>query len=160
MGTTMYLLLTDVLPFPLLQDRDITDATRFLGPLRSATTYNIHVDAALDAILARCLAKKPSERYSNAMELLTDLSRWRPGQSVGHQPRTITTDTSKDALGSHSLADKAAATTSVREAQRLSREPGKLMVAADILEEALNKDPDLRDRYESQLVLWRRGVVM
>jgi hypothetical protein len=29
-----------------------------------------------------------------------------------------------------------------------------------LMEEALTKSPDLRDRYESSLQLWRKGIVM
>jgi hypothetical protein len=46
------------------------------------------------------------------------------------------------------------------QAVTMARRPGSLMSAADLLEEAINKDPDLRDRYENQLKLWRRGVCM
>ena len=31
--------------------------------------------------------------------------------------------------------------------------------AADLMEEALNKWPDLRSKFEYQLKLWRRGIV-
>jgi hypothetical protein len=34
------------------------------------------------------------------------------------------------------------------------------MEAADLLEEALNKCPRLRDEYEYQLKLWRRGIAL
>jgi hypothetical protein len=48
----------------------------------------------------------------------------------------------------------------VRDALATSRRPGSLMSAADLLEEAINKAPELREQYESQLRLWRRGVSM
>ena len=48
----------------------------------------------------------------------------------------------------------------IEEALALSRRPNSLMSAADLLEEAINRAPDLRDKYEAQLKLWRRGVSM
>jgi len=76
-GTVLYLVLTDTLPFPGLDERDIEDAGRFLRPLRPASVYNSSVNSALDAILGRCLAVDPDDRYPTANALLSDLARWR-----------------------------------------------------------------------------------
>lgn len=161
LGTTLYLLLTDTLPHPHLSTRDVSSAERFLRPLRPAALYNITVDAALDGIISRCLARDPGERYPNAQSLLADLQSWSPSDPAhdsNHQ--SDTTKSAKHALGTPSPVDKVAAAAAVREALNKAREPGQLMSAADILEEALNKDPDLRERYEPQVKLWRRGVCM
>ena len=56
LGTIFYMLLTDLLPYPGLDGRDVDDASRFIRPLRPASNYNINVDPLLDAILTRCLA--------------------------------------------------------------------------------------------------------
>jgi serine/threonine-protein kinase len=45
-------------------------------------------------------------------------------------------------------------------AVKLARDAGKLLEAADLMEEAFNKWPDLRTRYEYQLTIWRRGISM
>jgi hypothetical protein len=42
---------------------------------------------------------------------------------------------------------------------RMASDPTHLMQAADLLEEAISKDPTLRDRHEPQLRLWRKGVM-
>lgn len=161
-GTTFYLLLTDTLPYPDLDERDIADACRFVRPLRPASVYNINVDSALDAVLSRCLAAKPEDRYQNASELLNELSRWRPG-------RTSTTSSStpsqggtqaKSIFGQRSSSDIDTARRMINDALAASKRPGSLMLAADLLEEAINKAPELRDQYERQLKLWRRGVCM
>jgi len=161
LGTTLYLLLTDMLPHPSLNDRDISDWSRFLRPLRPASVYNIQVDPALDAVLARCLAREPSDRYPAAGALLQDLTRWQPRRggkkATGEQ---ATTETLKDALGGQEPSQELSVAASVEEAIRFSKDPGKLTIAADLLEEAINKDPSLRDRYEARLKLWRRGVFM
>jgi hypothetical protein len=40
------------------------------------------------------------------------------------------------------------------------KKEGKLADAADLMEEAFNKSPDLRDRYSHQVRLWRCGISM
>lgn len=161
LGTTLYLLLTDTLPHPTLNDRDIWDSSRFLRPLRPASFYNIQVDAELDEIIACCLAKDPKCRYSNANELLQNLTKWRPSKAA----KKSKTDKDREKpvkRGSveQPASDKATINATIKEAIRLSKQPGKLPIAADILEEIINKDHALREKYESQLKLWRRGVCM
>jgi len=161
LGTTLYLLLTDRLPFPGLDERSTSNATRFMQPFRLASLYNIQVDPNLDSIVSRCLAIEPDDRYSDAVELLKDLGSWKPVQL--HRtpaPNSIRENSSKAVFGEYSPVDKAATAEIVRKALKLSMEPGKLPLAADILEEAINKDPDLRQQYGSQLKLWRRGISM
>ncbi|MFD3522625.1 serine/threonine-protein kinase [Streptomyces sp. NPDC058653] len=46
------------------------------------------------------------------------------------------------------------------EALALARSPGELDRAADLMEEAVNLSPYLRDLHLSKLTLWRRGVMM
>ena len=161
LGTTLYFLLTDKLPFPSLNERSISDASRFVQKLRLASIYNIQVDPTLDSIVSKCLAKKRKDRYADSKELLQDIGAWKPVQ----QQRTpiaagIRDNISKTAFGVHSPIDKVAVTATIKKAIEFSQEPGKLPLAADILEEAINKDPELRQQYGSQLKLWRRGVSM
>lgn len=161
-GTTLYLLLTDTLPYPELNERDIRDSSRFIRPLRPASVYNITVDSVLDAILSRCLARNPQDRYPDARALLQDLSRWQPGRSDMELSSTSRSEVNhaKVALGQRSPADMPAASRLVAQAVTLSRQPGSLMSAADLLEEAISRVPELREQYESQLKLWRRGICM
>ena len=44
----------------------------------------VSVSAALRAILARCLATDPADRYRRAAELAEDLDRWRTDQPLGY----------------------------------------------------------------------------
>jgi serine/threonine-protein kinase len=162
LGTTLYLLLTDKLPYPELGERDMAEAGRFVPPLRAASVYNMAVDPALDAILRRCLAKDPKERYPDASVLLTDLSRWQLGGSdlhlsaaQGSQARNA-----KVTLGSESPMDVHTASEMVQRAIAMAKHPASLLTAADLLEEAMSRAPELRDRYERQLRLWRRGICM
>ena len=161
-GTTLYLLLTDTLPFPELDDRDIDDSTRFVRPLRPASVYNVCVDPALDSILSRCLTRDPSERYRDAASMLHDLNRWQPQRERSENSAVSSAHAKevKSALGHRSPADIAAAKRLLNEALKLSARPGSLMSAADLLEEAINKAPELREQHEARLRLWRRGVCM
>jgi len=161
-GTTFYLLLTDTLPYPDLDDRDVTDARRFVRPLRPASVYNINVDQGLDAILSRCLATDPADRYQDASELLDDLRRWKPGRSSKLSSRISSSngEAPKSVLGHQTQSDLSTAKQMIEEALAASTKPGNLMSAADLLEEAINKAPELREQYEGQLKLWRRGVCM
>jgi serine/threonine protein kinase len=160
-GTTFYLLLTDTLPYPGLNDRDIADANRFIKPLRPPSIYNMAVDPALEAILSRCLTPKPADRYQNASSLLDDLVRWHPtGASAVSPVHSGDGKEHKSTFGSRSGSDIKNARQMIQEAIAASKKPDGLGSAADLLEEAINKSPELREQYESQLKLWRRGVCM
>ena len=93
---------------------------------------------------------------------VTTLDQWQP-RPVGEaaQPKHLgASSLSKTALGLHSPANEAQARRMVQQALLLSRQAGTLGEAADMMEEALNKWPVLREQYEYQLKLWRRGIVM
>lgn len=47
----------------------------------------------------------------------------------------------------------------MREAFQVAKDPLSLMTAADLLEEVMRKDPELRDCYGTQLELWRKGIM-
>jgi len=159
-GTTLYLLLTDEMPFPMLSRRDIEDANRFLRPIRPPSIYNVNVDAGLESIIFRCLASSPSDRYADATELLRDLEKWEPGYKPLGTSVSQSKRGSKTAIGEHSPRDlKEEAKNALQEAVQVAQDPTELMRAADLLEEAISKNPALLDRYESQLKLWRKGIM-
>jgi serine/threonine-protein kinase len=163
LGSTLYLLLTDRLPFSELGDMDFFSGKSFTRPMIPASRLNVQIDPALDQILFKALALKPEERYPSAKDFLYDLSIWNPpapGTAASQPKMRISSDMSKSALGSHSPADQVVGDRLAKQARKLAREAGKLMEAADLMEEAFNKYPDLRKRYESQLKLWRRGICM
>lgn len=159
-GTTLYLLLTDEMPFPMLDDRDIDDANRFLRPIRPPRIYNVNIDSGLESIIFRCLAATPADRYANATELLYDMEKWKPGYTPTGTSVSQSRRGAKSAIAERSPHDlKREANTSLREAIQIAQDPARLMSAADLLEEAISKDPELRDRYEWQLQLWRKGIM-
>jgi serine/threonine-protein kinase len=161
LGSSMYLLLTDRLPFTEIGDTDASDPKRFERALIPASRLNLQVDSALDSIVRKALALDPDRRYPTARELLDDLVRWSPPRA-GKQSATAglgLSDVSKSALGVQPAHDLGSARQSTADALRLASE-GRLADAADLMEEAFNRWPELRDRYEYQVKLWRRGVVM
>lgn len=161
LGTTLYLLLTDRLPFPSLDERSLSDASRFIQKLRPANLYNIQVDTVLDSIIARCLEREQTNRYANAQELLQDLNDWRPAGTTGPSPqKTSRRKSSKSVFAERSPIDKNVIKEKIQQAIELSKLPGKLPLAADLLEEIISKDHSLRERYESRLKLWRKGMSM
>jgi serine/threonine protein kinase len=160
-GVTLYLLLTDQMPFPELEDRGIKDAKRFLKPMRPARVFNISVDARLEAILERALAPRCSDRYADAGEMLADLQRWRPTDVEARLP-SDSQGVPRDKQGVRALAgmDTRTAQQLAAAAMDLAKRPGSLMLAADMLEEAMTRDPVLRDQMGGLLLLWRKGICM
>ena len=167
-GASLYLLLTDMLPHPELDDRGIADARRFLQPLRPPSFYNITVDAVLDAVVLGCLAAEPQDRYGSIGDLAADLAKWTPGNLEAARAPSMSSDAlSGSAWKNRPAAASQAATSNdstpedmVREALRLARTVGRLARATEILEAALVRKPELRVRYGDRLRNWRRGVAM
>lgn len=161
MGSTLYLLLTDRLPFSNLDEVDF-DGRTFERPIIPASRLNIRVDQVLDQVLFKALALKPEERYPNAAAMLEALDRWspRPAGGYGLTKSDVSSEMSKSVLGIHSPADEQQARGMADRATRLAREAGRLNEAADLMEEAFNRWPELRGEYEYQLKLWRRGIAM
>jgi len=65
---------------------------------------------------------------------------------------------SKSVLSQSDLPDIIDIEKRVKKAIELAREPANLSKAADILEEAVSKDAQLRTKYESYIKLWRQGI--
>jgi serine/threonine-protein kinase len=159
LGSTLYLLLTDRLPFCEVNESASIDSTRFERPIIPPSRLNIQVDPYLDQIVLKCIAVNPQDRYQNAMDVLRELDQWKPQPILtSKQGSTATSEASKTALGIASPIDREKATEMVEQAKELARERGKLMEAADLMEEALNKWPDLRQKYEYLIKIWRRGI--
>jgi len=162
LGCSLYLLLTDRLPFPQAADASFGDSRPFQEPPIPPSRLNILVDPVLERITLRALAVDPRNRYANARELLQELERWQPDAGSDKDKRRLesSADDSKTALGSVAAVSERTARDMARKALALARGSGRLAEAADLMEEAFNKWPELRDEYEYQLKLWRRGIAM
>lgn len=160
LGCTLYLLLTDRLPYADVDEDEFQRGAFVSTPLTPPSTIHLLVDKALDTIILKALHPKPRQRYADAEQMLADLDRWKPGVKRAPAKDSYTSDISKTALGPISTVDAGEAHRLADKAVKLARIHGRLSEAADLMEEALTKSPDLRERYESSLQLWRKGIVM
>ncbi len=162
LGVTLYLMLTDQLPFEVDPDLGWSNTKAFEKEPVSASCLNFDVDRALEDILTTCLRVDPANRYPNANELLHALEAWKkPVQSRAPvRQKTVASEPSKNILGTHSPTDDDEGAQLAQSAIQKAKEEGRLIEAADIMEEAFNKSPSLRDKYAYQVRLWRCGISM
>jgi len=159
LGTTLYLLLTDQLPYEIPTDLAWGSNKPFEKPLRPASELNAEANEGLDGIIAKALRFQPSERFQNAMEMLAALEAWKPGLPQ-ISVKSISADFSKAALGAeHSSPNQRSAEDLAKMALEM-KQGGRLADAADLMEEAFNKWPDLRHKFAPQVRLWRCGISM
>ncbi|MBU0641382.1 MAG: serine/threonine-protein kinase [Planctomycetes bacterium] len=82
LGLLLFHLLTDQLPYDVTGDR-----RSIIGHIRTATptkpgTLDEHIDSATEAIVLKCLNKKPAQRYQSVGELHADVERAVAGKPV------------------------------------------------------------------------------
>lgn len=161
LGCTLYLLLTDRLPYADVDDSEL-DIGKFASQkLVRPSTMNAEVDERLDAIVMRALAVKPTQRFATARQMLADLEAWKPvRKSSASVTESNLSEFAKVALGPISETDESGARKLVDEAILMAKTSGRLIEAADLMEEAIKKSPLLREKHEYRVQLWRRGVVM
>jgi serine/threonine protein kinase len=159
-GMTMYLLLTDQLPYADTDEAEFISGRHWKRPIIPPSGLNIDVDPTLDSITMKALAMKPEDRYKDAQEMLVALSYWQKSEPVVEKGSVPYLSSVKTALGDGTPLDRAKADNMVESAFKVACEPGRLMEAADLLEEAMNAAPEFRNQYEYQLLLWRKGISM
>lgn len=149
-GTIAYLLLTGRLPYDARGGSITTySAARYNQPPLAPSRYNSDVDTPLDAIILTALEADPATRTPNAGALADALRQRR---------LSSTTSVSRSEAVAESPTTEAKEL--VEEALRMGQELGRLEQAADLMEEAVNLSPQLRELYLDKLTLWRRGVTM
>jgi eukaryotic-like serine/threonine-protein kinase len=159
-GVTLYLLLTDRIPFEMPPNVTWTTKNLFEKPVIPPSEINPDVNRALDSIALTALEKQPSDRYSTAKEFLAALENWKPAtDEFPERPATVSSSGSKTVLGMASPVNEGLAKDLARKAFQ-ARSAGRLAEAADLMEEAFNKSPELRRKYASQVKLWRCGISM
>ncbi len=159
-GATLYLLLTDRLPVQMPEGVSWDTKNVFDKPITPPREINPDVSKALDALVMSALEKAPAKRPPTAVTLLRELDKASLEDPPSQMPRkTISSEPSKTILGAPSPVDVDAARSLVSRAME-ARQHGRLGEAADLMEEALNKSPDLRQKYASQVRLWRCGISM
>lgn len=158
-GVTLYLLLTDQLPFKVSGEWGFETRSVFNDDIIPASKFNPDVNKALDRIIGRALTNHSNSRIPTATDLLAELDAWKPGKAKSMQNLGGTADASKSVLGIMTNADKESGDNLAKEALSF-RKKGHLEDAADRMEEAFNKWPDLRVKYANQVRLWRCGISM
>lgn len=159
-GTTLYLLLTDRLPFPLPANATWDAPNLFQGSLVPPSEINPDANGALDHIVLKALEKHPEDRYATAKELLDSLEHWKPEVSESTMVDAyLSSEASKAVLGAHSPPNQKSAEALIERAFK-ARQAGRLGEAADLMEEAFNKSQELRTKYAHQVKLWRCGISM
>ncbi|MDQ3332452.1 MAG: bifunctional serine/threonine-protein kinase/formylglycine-generating enzyme family protein, partial [Planctomycetota bacterium] len=78
LGVVLYELLTGRRPFPAQSFEGLKEEVLKRDP-RPLRQLNPKLPAWIDAVLAKCLAKKPSDRYGTAADLALDLRRGQVG---------------------------------------------------------------------------------
>jgi serine/threonine-protein kinase len=159
-GATLYLLLTDLLPFTIPADVNWQSKNLFDKPITPPSQINPDVNRDLDSIVLKTLEKKSTDRYPTAKELLTTLDNWKPGKpDVSSKAKSLSTEASKTVLGVPTPANETKADELTQKAFQ-AKKAGRLAEAADLMEEAFNKSPELRHQYAHQVKLWRCGISM
>ena len=158
-GATLYLLLTDKLPYEFPEGLGWGKANITAEPIRPPSDFNADVNKDLDRIVCKSLQIDPTARYQNAMEMLTELEKWHPGLNDKPRKKSLT-GFSKEALGPPQLSrNQEMGQEMAEQAMSLNKE-GRLGEAADLMEEAFNKWPELREKHSSRVRLWRCGISM
>ncbi|MEU0955761.1 protein kinase [Streptomyces niveus] len=169
-GVIAYLLLTNRFPFHQGgEEFSSFSFGRFNRSLLPPSSYNDEVDADLDRIVLATLELDPQNRPATA-QFLADALRERAESLAGAAagvPNSVRSGASPATGESPGPATRRPVRPPTERARRLAEEalalarsPGELDRAADLMEEAVNLSPYLRDRYLSKLTLWRRGVMM
>lgn len=160
LGTTIYLLLTDCFPFTFDQLVEMKSGEE-TTPLTPPSKYNSGVNHSLDRIVAKALAPNQEKRYSSAREMLADLEKWKPGDKSNEGPVRLPEGYTSTTVISPNITevDPAEARRLAKEALKLGHQPGRLTDAAELMEQAFRKDPQLREEYATQVILWRKGIM-
>ena len=158
-GCTLYLLLTDRLPWRGKAGDTFAPAERKLG-LLPAHDFNPKVDPVLERILAKALAWERTDRYADAGPMLADLDTWRTPVAAVDKSKMLDTPVMKTAMGPLSSPNEQRGEVLAKQAMQIAKSTGKLNEAADLMEEAFKHTPSLREKYDYHVKHWRRWIMV
>jgi eukaryotic-like serine/threonine-protein kinase len=152
-GVTLYLLLTQNLPYEINSIDEIRTGKCYLRELKSANYYNPFVDSEIDEIIKKALSVKPEKRYKNAEEMLNALNLWeRP-----EEENVMSSPSQKNLKEIYERAEKPSKEEIENKVEIALQKAknGELSEAANLMEEAVNQDPEIDAKYNARLRLWR-----
>lgn len=150
-GCCMYLLLTSRFPYHVHHQMPTITVPNFPEPYTPAGKINVDVFPELEDVLFSALQINPANRIPHAMAFLGMLiSCFRDlyDQQQGEEHVQI-----KELPPGESEAAQL-----VEQAEAMACFPGKLKLAADLLESAIRKDMSLKEKYSYKLSLWKKGL--
>lgn len=156
-GVTLYLLLTDELPFHINPRLGWEQNLKAWESVKPPSAVNPLVNSLLDEIVMTCLNFNPRHRYQTAGSLLGALDFWAP-PPMAPTPLSRPSSHPKTAIHVPPL-DAGLGQQLLCEAENLAKQ-GLLSEAADRMEEAFNQVPEFREKYAYRVSLWRRGISM
>jgi serine/threonine protein kinase len=151
-GLVFYEMLTGTFPFPLIEYENDQQFRLALARSRGGapatpSSFRKEIPSALEAVCLRALQPGIRERFQSAMEFLAALeliaSQRKTAESRDAYPKTSTP-----------AQDKA------RKAAEIGKQYAGLAQAIEMLEEAIEEEPGLRDQYGKTLAQWKSGVVL
>ena len=163
LGTTLYLLLTDQLPYDVGSENCGAMSEVFLRSPPQPSRWNALCDRELDRIVLKALHLNPQGRYASATDFLLALESWKPPSprtTVGEVRSTQRNPTSKEVLGSTPQQRANTARQLAMRSIAIAQDPRRLSEAAGLMEEALRESPELGHEYQARLRLWQRGISM
>ena len=163
LGTSLYLLLSDRLPFDVDEKDHVSISETFRKPLAPPSRWNALCDPELDRIVLKALQLNPQDRYSSAADFLSRLDSWTPrilnlAHDESRPPDRGTT--SKSVLGSTPQQREHAARQLALRSIAIAQDSDRLPDAVALMEQALQDSPELSAEYQARLRLWRRGISM
>ncbi len=158
-GTTLYLLLTDKMPYGIDNDSELNISRHWKETLKLPSHYNKDVDPALDRIVAKALEKRAADRYPHAMAMLKDLNAWKPAEVPVYVTKTAAEDAPPLAYGMYRTPADGLSDGLVEKALRLATDVSRLPEAVALMEQALEKNPALRGKYSYRISLWKKGIM-
>jgi hypothetical protein len=87
LGSTLYALLTGRPPFVGSDPVDVAVRVRSQPPT-PPRDLRPEIPPELEAVVLKCLAKDPADRYESAAAVADDLTRWRKGERTAARPRS------------------------------------------------------------------------